>query len=237
MSKISLLVTTLVPFAAFSFGCQERPTDPLGQSFAKGGNGGKGASNTLVVEFRQTPSAELEAFFGGVTLDFVSEPQPVQGRFGEKTLETKFSPFTLTLEPRASFYDGWVANEEVCTTGFLETILNSAEQNGGSLDGSLKLLADWDDVANGTYVFAQFRVAVGDYEYEITTPQPGSPGEDHLIPPPTATQAVLALTTGHFDIRRRELGTKGTWWEIERCFVSPSRQPQGPIDFEVWVTM
>jgi hypothetical protein len=209
--------------------------------FVRGGD--RGAGNTLLVEIRGTPSGELEGFFGEATPDFVSEMQEVVGKFDDNRIETKFSPFTLTLEPLDRFYDGWVANAEACETGFLETILTAAAEGSlnvkgdpGVAEGSLKLYAEWDLRQGFSSVFAWFRVAVGDDEYEIRTPQAGSPGEDHRILRPTATQATVALTTGHFDIRWRKLGTKGTWWGIERCFVSPTRQPQGPMDFEVWVS-
>ncbi|MGD2216800.1 MAG: hypothetical protein PVJ64_08585 [Gemmatimonadales bacterium] len=195
-----------------------------------------GGGNEVMVEFKQPESGELGGFFSAVaTLDYASAQQPVQGKHNENNIETKFSPFTLSLEPRAEFYDGKDPyNDPLCETEFLETILDAAAANGGSLDGSLEIEAQWDHPIS-ILIGVRFIVAVDKWEYKITIPQPGSPGQDRLIQTDDE-RTILAIRDGHFQIRRRKLGRKGTWWEMEQCFVDSDLVPSnGLMDLEIWV--
>lgn len=88
----------------------------------------------------------------------------------------------------------------------METILGAAAANGGSLDGSLEIEAQWDKP--NTPIDVRFTVAVDEWEYKITILQPGSPGQDRLI---QTSDERNAIRDGHFQIRRRRLGRKGTW--------------------------
>jgi hypothetical protein len=80
-----------------------------------------GGGNAVMVEFRQPESGLLGDFFAAVaTLDYASAPQPVQGKVNENSIQTKSSPFTLSMEPATQFYDGKDPNNDpLCETGFL----------------------------------------------------------------------------------------------------------------------
>lgn len=235
MRKSRLTPTALVPLAAFFIGCHDQPTDPPEPSFAKGG--GQGSGSVIMVEFKRPESGEVEDFFtAGQTMDFVSEAQPVDGRHRMTSIDTKYSPFTLTFEPKADLFDGKdPENDEVCETDWLvNEILSAAAANGGWLKGLLKITADWDQRNFGDRVFAQFIVTVDPNEYEITIPMPASPAQDTRVQDSAdGTHTILAIRDGHFQIRWREVGQTGTWWGLQRCLVSGSN---GIMDFEIWVS-
>lgn len=226
--------------SAMLWGCESRVAGPAattrGPVFGRGGS-----DQTVQVEFKRPGSGLLPAdfFTAAVTMDLASDPQAVSLRGGvhATSFETKFSPFTLVLEPKTAFYDGKDAdNDPDCETGWLTTILDEAAANGGSLDGLLKVQADWDQQNLSNSLFVQFRVQVDPYEYEITVPMAGSPAYDRLVQT-GGVSTILAVRNGNFQIRRREIGQKGTWWALQRCLVRlDAGQANGVMDFEVWVT-
>jgi hypothetical protein len=189
--------------------------------------------NEVLVEFKQTASADLTSFFSSaVTLDFTSERQRVQGKHNENSIETKSTPFTLSLEPSIDFFDARDRNDARCATGYLDTLLIAAAGNGGALSGWLEISAQWDHPITSV-IAVHFRVEVGEYEYQMSIPLGGDSGVDRVILPGDP-YTVLALRNGHFDIRRRERGRKGTWWEMERCYITTD-PPNGLVEFEAWV--
>jgi hypothetical protein len=205
-------------------------------SFAKGGKGGgQGGSVPVQVTFRSTASDEVGDFFGGRSLDF-SGSGPVEAKqYTDTALDTDFVPFTLSFEDLAGFRDG-KASHELCETGFLQTILAAAEDNGGYLDGMLRLLAE-DHPKHGTSVLVLFQVAVesAGFEYELRVPFP-SPAEDRIVDFSTS-ESRFAVRNGHFRIRSAELDRNDhTWWYMETCNrYSDAPEPRGFIDFEVEV--
>lgn len=193
-----------------------------------------GGGNEVMVEFLSPESAEFETFFSGVaSLDYGSARQPIQGKHNENSIETKYTPFTLQMEPRGAFYDGKDPSADPgCETEFLETILDAAAANGGSLDGSLNVEAFWGQ--DNSLITVRFIVAVGQWEYMIRTPMSG-PAEDKSVQV-GSEYTTLAARHSHHSIVRRRLGRKGTWWEQQRCLVDPSAVPSnGLMDFEVRV--
>jgi len=193
-----------------------------------------GGGNQIMVEFVRPASADLAGFFGGATLDFSSAPQAVEGKINENSIQTKSTSFTLQVEPATEFLDGRDPSDPSCgMLPFLETLLTAAAANGGYLTGSLEITAQWDHPIT-TVLGVHFMVAVGDYEYDLGIPQGGDAGSDRIVRP-TEMGTMLAMRNGHFDIRRRELGRKGTWWEINRCYVT-SDPPNGLVEFEIMVT-
>jgi hypothetical protein len=77
-------------------------------------------------------------------------------------------------------------------------------------------------------------VALDPWGYLITIPVGGSPGYDRGIQM-DSERTILAMRHGHFEVRRRKLGRKGTWWEMQRCLVDASDRSNGLMDFEIWV--
>lgn len=231
MNRISLTLTALVPLSTVFLACQDvPPTAPVEPSLARGGNGGGGPS-TVWVQFRETPSVAAEGYFSpGTTLDFTSDAIEVQGRLNQSSLSTKSSPLvTLTMEPEAQLLDGKIRDED-CETAFFEDLLGEAAANGGELEGSLQVEANWDPAL----ITVRFQTTIEQYEYLLRMPSLGDTGE-HQHAFYNGESATLAVNEGHFSISRRESGRKGTWWELERCLVYPDYR-NGILDFEVSVS-
>jgi hypothetical protein len=200
-------------------------------SFAKGGKGGPAP---LQVVFREEPSSDVGDFFGDRTLDFHGSAT-VEAKYTNGSLDTDFVPFTLSFESLAGFRDGKTPDDR-CETAFLETILTAAEENGGSLTGMLRLIAE-DHPKSGTRVLVLFQVAVesAGFEYELWVPVPHPP-EDEIIDL-AASGSRFAVRNGHFRIKSAELDRNDhTWWYMEQCprYLSEA-EPLGFIDFEVEV--
>jgi len=195
-----------------------------------------GGGNQIFVEFKRPASAELESFFRpAVTPDFASAPQPVDGTINEYSIQTKPTPFTLSLEPSAEFYDGKDPHTDPgCETEWLETILDAAAANGGSLDGSLELEVSWDQELNvKTGITVRFIVAIAPWEYLMRFPTYGGV-EDELVQV-DGERTVLAARDKWYLIMRRKLGTKGgNWQDGQRCLMSSNRS-NGLVDAEIWV--
>lgn len=229
MNRIRLTITALVPLSAVFLACQDvPPTAPVEPSFARGGNGG-GGPEMVWVQFRETPSVAAEGYFSpGTTLDFTSDAIEVEGKLGQSSIRTKFSPFTLTMEPEAQLLDGKTRDED-CEAAFFEDLLGQAAANDGQLEGSLQVEASWDP----SLITVRFQTTIEPYEYALRMPSVGDTGE-HQHAFSDGESATLAVNEGHFSISRRESGRKGTWWELERCLVYPDYR-NGILDFEVSV--
>lgn len=191
----------------------------------------------VVIAFRRPASAELESFFADVaTLDFASAPQPVQGKINGYSIQTKMTPFTLSLEPSAEFYDDKdPRSDPLCETEWFEVMLEAAAANGGSLDGSLEVDASWSTDLISISVW--FIVALDPWEYAIRVPMHG-PQEDRLIQV-NGERTVLALREGYPRFWRRRLGPNagtlgGNWPDAQMCLMNSDRS-NGFMDFEIWV--
>lgn len=198
-----------------------------------------GGGNQVLVEFKRPASADLESFFGaGVTLDLASAPQLMEGKISGNSLDTRMTPFTLSLEPSAEFYDDKDPHSDpLCETEWLEAILDAAAANGGSLDGSLEIGASWKP-GSGLGMNLSFIVAIDPWEYLIQVPGFGRQ-EDRLIQV-NAERTVLAMRGGYLRVFRRELGQHagtlgGPWSGYQLCLVN-SDGSNGFVDFEIWVS-
>lgn len=163
MSKSRLTSSALVPLAAFFIGCQDQPTDPPEPAFAKGG--GESSGSVIWAEFRRPESGEVADFFtAGQTMDFVSEAQPVDGRYRQSSIDSKYSPFRLSFESTADLFDGKEV-DDACETEWLLKILEAAAANNGWLPGLLKVTAEWDQKSFPDQVFVRFIVTIEPNEY------------------------------------------------------------------------
>jgi hypothetical protein len=162
MSNRKLTLTALVPLAAFLFGCQDQPTNPLEPSFAKRD---KGKPPTILVDFLEPGPEDADQY------NLQSDQQAMQGGVRGKGWGYNLDqdPFTLTLAFPAEDRDPatWQYITDPDKKAECEEISKRLDflQQQGQLVGSFEFL--YDVGANWSSATVWFDMVVGNFKYNI----------------------------------------------------------------------